>query len=101
MGSQALRSPVRIEQRRYYMNMREHTQHHTSSLSDEILTSEEARQFLKIGRTKLWELTHSNEIPAYRVGSGERSALRYKRSELIEWLDRHRVNGSELDGHAE
>jgi excisionase family DNA binding protein len=54
---------------------------------DEILTSREARQLLKIGRTKLWELTRSGRIPAYRVGEGKTSDLRYKRSELLRWLE--------------
>ena len=58
---------------------------------DEVLTSREARELLKIGRTKLWELTHTNVIPAYRVGNGKRAALRYKRSELLAWLDRNRI----------
>ena len=58
---------------------------------DEILTSREARELLKIGRTKLWELTRKNVIPAYRVGNGKRSDLRYKRSELLAWLDRNRI----------
>lgn len=58
---------------------------------DEILTSREAQEFLKIGRTKLWELTKSNQLPAYRVGSGRTSSLRYKKSELLAWLERNRV----------
>ena len=58
---------------------------------EEILTSTEARELLKIGRTKLWELTRRQVIPAYRVGHGKRSNLRYKRSELLAWLDRNRV----------
>lgn len=58
---------------------------------DEILTSVEACRFLKIGRTKLWGLTRSNVLPAYRVGSGKTSGLRYKRSELLRWLERNRV----------
>jgi excisionase family DNA binding protein len=58
---------------------------------EEILTSREARQLLKIGRTKLWELTRSAMIPAYRVGEGKRSDLRYKRSELLHWLDQNRI----------
>lgn len=53
----------------------------------EILTSREARGLLKIGRTKLWELTRAGKIPAYRVGDGRTSDLRYKRSELLRWLD--------------
>ena len=60
-------------------------------LEDEILTSEEARRLLKIGRTKLWDLTKKNMIPAYRVGEGKTSGLRYKRSELLRWLDNNRV----------
>lgn len=58
---------------------------------EEILTSRGARQLLKIGRTKLWELTRKNAIPAYRVGSGRTSSLRYKRSELLSWLDQNRI----------
>ena len=62
-----------------------------SKRSEEILTTREAQQLLKIGRTKLWELTRTNLIPAYRLGDGKRAGLRYKRSELLAWLDRNRV----------
>lgn len=58
---------------------------------DEILTSAEAMRLLKIGRTKLWELTRESRIPAYRVGDGRRSELRFKRSELMAWLEQNRV----------
>jgi len=61
---------------------------------DEILTAREAQRLLKIGRTKLWDLTRRSEIPAYRVGSGDRSSLRYKRQELLRWLDGNRIQGS-------
>lgn len=61
---------------------------------DEILTSREARSLVKIGRTKLWELTRSGKIPAYRVGEGRTSDLRYKKSELMAWLDANLVNGA-------
>lgn len=63
---------------------------------DEILTAREAQRLLKIGRTKLWDLTRRSEIPAYRVGSGDRSSLRYKRQELLRWLDGNRIQGSAL-----
>jgi excisionase family DNA binding protein len=62
-----------------------------AQMEDEILTSEEARRLLKIGRTKLWDLTKKSMIPAYRVGEGRTSGLRYKRSELLRWLDNHRI----------
>ena len=58
---------------------------------DEILTSREARELLKIGRTKLWELTRDNAIPAYRIGTGRTSALRYRRSDLLAFLDQNRI----------
>jgi excisionase family DNA binding protein len=63
----------------------------TVMAEDEILTSEEARRLLKIGRTKLWDLTKKNLIPAYRVGEGRTSGLRYKRSELMSWLENNRI----------
>jgi excisionase family DNA binding protein len=59
--------------------------------NDEILTGQEARDLLKISRSTLWKLTKENEIPAYRVGNGKTSDLRYKRSELLEWLETNRV----------
>jgi len=58
---------------------------------DEILTSREARELLKISRTKLWELTRENLIPAYRIGTGKTSSLRYRRSELLAFLDQNRI----------
>lgn len=57
----------------------------------EILTSSEARKFLKIGRTKLHDLTQRRLIPAYRIGSGKTSGLRYLRSDLLDWLFRQRI----------
>ena len=66
-----------------------------SKLEDEILTAREAQSFLKIGRTKLWDLTRRNQLPAYRVGPGDRSSLRYKRTELLQWLEGNRVKGSD------
>lgn len=63
----------------------------SKGLVEEILTSEEARLLLKIGRTKLWELTKNSQIPAYRVGKGKSSSLRYKRSELMHWLEENRI----------
>lgn len=58
---------------------------------DEILTSREAQRLLKIGRTKLWALTKDGSLPAYRIGEGKTSALRYKKAELIRWLEANRI----------
>jgi excisionase family DNA binding protein len=71
--------------------MRENTTLARSDDQEEILTSREARDLLKIGRTKLWELTRKNVLPAYRLGQGKTSGLRYKRSEVLAWLEEHRI----------
>lgn len=59
--------------------------------TDVILTSREARQLLKIGKTKLHDLTRRRLIPAYRIGAGRTSGLRYCRKDLLEWLYQQRV----------
>ncbi|MFQ5700427.1 MAG: helix-turn-helix domain-containing protein [Acidobacteriota bacterium] len=59
--------------------------------NNEILTSREAQKLLKIGRTKLWALTKNGNLPAYRIGQGPTSALRYKRVELLQWLENNRL----------
>ncbi|HEV8337661.1 MAG TPA: helix-turn-helix domain-containing protein [Candidatus Polarisedimenticolia bacterium] len=61
---------------------------------EEILTSAEARRYLKIGRTKLWQLTKEQLIPSYRLGSSPNASLRYKRSELLRWLEKNRLTAS-------
>jgi len=59
---------------------------------ERILTSREARAFLRIGRTKLHDLTRRQVVPAYRIGEGKTSSLRYLRSDLLGWLVRQRVS---------
>jgi excisionase family DNA binding protein len=66
-----------------------------TSGNDEILTAQEARDLLKISRSTLWKLTREEQIPAYRVGNGKTSNLRYKRSELLDWLEDNRVGTKE------
>jgi len=60
--------------------------------NDEIMTGQEARDFLKISRSTLWKLTKEDRIPAYRVGVGKNSDLRYKKHDLVSWLEQNRVN---------
>ena len=62
-------------------------------VADDILTSREACELLKIGRTKLHELTRRLDIPAYRVGTGKTSGLRYLRGDLLSWLYSKKVQG--------
>jgi len=65
--------------------------------NDEIMTAQEARDFLKISRSTLWKLTREKYIPAYRVGNGKTSNLRYKKNELIAWLNSNQVNVAESE----
>src|SRR5262245_66319570 len=58
---------------------------------NEILTSREAQKLLRIGRTKLWALTKSGHLPAYRIGDGRKSEMRYKKAELMGWIENNRL----------
>jgi excisionase family DNA binding protein len=63
--------------------------------NDEILTGQEARDLLKISRSTLWKLTREHQIPAYRMGNGKNSNLRYKKNELLQWLENNKVGNRE------
>jgi excisionase family DNA binding protein len=60
----------------------------------ELLTTAQVLDLLQIGRTKLWELVRSGAFPAYRVGTGRSAPLRYRRDEVLRWLEGNRVNGA-------
>lgn len=55
--------------------------------SKEVLDLEEAITYTGCARSTLYRLTSKKEIPHYKVGQ----ALRFKKSELDEWLTRNRV----------
>lgn len=57
----------------------------------ELLTSSQVLELLQIGRTKLWELVRESAFPAYRIGRGRNAALRFRRSDVLAWLESHRV----------
>jgi predicted DNA-binding transcriptional regulator AlpA len=60
----------------------------------ELLTTSQVLDLLQIGRTKLWELVRKEAFPAFRIGEGRNSSLRYRRADVLGWLERHRVNGA-------
>jgi predicted DNA-binding transcriptional regulator AlpA len=60
----------------------------------ELLTTSQVLALLQIGRTKLWELVRGEAFPAYRIGEGRNSSLRYRRADVLGWLERNRVNGA-------
>ncbi len=57
----------------------------------ELLTSAQVQELLQIGRTKLWSLVRQGAFPAYRLGAGRSGPLRYRRSEVLRWLERNRM----------
>lgn len=55
--------------------------------SKEVLTLEETMIYTGCARTTIYRLTSAKEIPHYKLGQ----ALRFKKSELDEWLTRNKV----------
>jgi len=66
-----------------------------ASTEGALLTGREVQALLQIGRTKLWELVRGGAFPAYRIGEGRNSALRYRREDVLRWLECQRVGGEE------
>lgn len=65
--------------------------------SKEVLDLDEAVTYTGCARSTLYRLTSAKEIPHYKLGQ----ALRFKKSELDEWLTRTRVaTAKELESKA-
>lgn len=65
--------------------------------SKEVLDLEEAITYTGCARSTLYRLTSAKEIPHYKLGQ----ALRFKKSELDEWLTRTRVaSNKEIESKA-
>jgi predicted DNA-binding transcriptional regulator AlpA len=58
---------------------------------DDLLTTAQVLDFLQIGRTKLWGLVRTGAISAFRIGDGPNGSLRYRRGDIVSWLERQRV----------
>jgi predicted DNA-binding transcriptional regulator AlpA len=58
---------------------------------DDLLTTAQVLDFLQIGRTKLWRLVRTGAISAFRIGDGPNGSLRYRRGDIVNWLERQRV----------
>ncbi|HIA19221.1 MAG TPA: DNA-binding protein [Planctomycetaceae bacterium] len=59
-----------------------------SSLDTELMTTRDVMAFLNFSRTKIWELVQHEQLPAFKLGGD----YRYRRSEVIQWLERYRVH---------
>ena len=58
---------------------------------DDLLTTAQVLDFLQIGRTKLWNLVRTGAISAFRIGDGPNGSLRYRRADIVSWLESQRV----------
>jgi excisionase family DNA binding protein len=58
---------------------------------EELLTVEEVRLWLRLGRTRLNELLQSGELPSFKIG--RRRFVR--RGDAMEWLERYRYHPGE------
>lgn len=54
---------------------------------DELMTTRQLMEFLSLSRTKIWELVNKEQLPAFKIGGD----YRYRRTEVIEWLEKYRV----------
>ena len=61
-------------------------------IDDDLMTTAQVLKFLQIGRTKLWGLVRAGAISAYRIGDGPNGSLRYRRMEIVDWLEKQRVS---------
>ena len=59
--------------------------------NDDLLTTAQVLDFLQIGRTKLWGLVRTGAISAFRIGDGPNGSLRYRRADIVNWLESQRV----------
>jgi predicted DNA-binding transcriptional regulator AlpA len=63
---------------------------------DDLLTTAQVLDFLQIGRTKLWGLVRTGAISAFRIGDGPNGSLRYRRTDIVDWLESQRVVGTSV-----
>ena len=57
------------------------------SCDDELMTTKQLMSFLNLSRTKIWESVQYEGLPAFKIGGD----YRYRKSEVLQWLERFRV----------
>lgn len=57
------------------------------SCADELMTTKQLMSFLNLSRTKIWESVQYEGLPAFKIGGD----YRYRKSEVLQWLERFRV----------
>jgi len=62
------------------------------TMDEEILTTKEAAQFLRVSPIQVYRLTRQRELPVIKRG---RRYVRYRKSDLIAFLNRYTVKREE------
>ena len=73
----------------------------TAGITAELLTTRQAAELLSIGERTLWRWSRSGICPRpVQIGNGLRPAVRYRRTELEQWVADGcpRVDGGPRDG---
>jgi excisionase family DNA binding protein len=65
-----------------------------SSTLDALLTLDEVCAVLKLDRTTIYQMTYRKQIPYYKIAN----RLRFRLSEILEWIANHRVASAESRG---
>jgi len=60
----------------------------TSKEYQEVMTTDEAADFLRVHRRKLIELVSAGHIPAVRIGDGPKAPYRFSKSDVLAALTR-------------
>ncbi len=66
-------------------------------VQNELLTREEAADILKVSLTQLYRLTRDGEIAVVKRG---RRFVRYQRSDIEDFINRHLYRGAHREGGA-
>ena len=67
-------------------------------LERKLLTAREAAEFLGLSERTIWEISSPRgDLPTVRI----RRSVRYARTDLADYIERHRVSSACRDGGAE
>lgn len=63
----------------------------TNGVMENFITTSDVMDLLKISRTKIWHLIRQENFPAFKLGGD----YRFQKSEIIQWMEQHRVSGKQ------
>jgi len=56
----------------------------------EMWTTKELAQFLKMNESTIRKYVSQGIIPYYKFGEGKKAAVRFKKDEILEWIEKHK-----------